>query len=599
IRIPEDIAIIGVDNDHNFCYLSCPPLSSIDPNISAVAYNATSRLLQLIGETHPASKKLQDAQPFLIARESTGQRTCSDPLVKQVTNLFEKEAARRPSLSHIASQLGFSLRALETTFQDKCGMTLKDEFLRIQLNEFRQLLRTTDLSIEEMAHQLGWQSSALQTAFRRVMGYTPGQYRKLFRSTTPAALNPGHKTAAESNPQKNIGVILPLTGSCFYEFLQGIEFYCSTSSDIRISLCIPAAAFLLEKGFNDLEDFDRVSNCDGFIIAGSVQPSHTILQPKPTICIDHSQNTAQSWSSCVDNYRAGVLAAEHFLGKGFTQFAYCYPSVSLILGRLERRNDKRADERHAGFLDTLVAAGVLPSNILNCSYAQNDELQTIIKKLNRKTALFAFNDITARLILQECIRQDRRVPEDVAIVGCDNHEFLCQLSNPSLSSVDINFFRAGHACVEQLAAYLLDGKEPDQEQLRISARHVIERYSSASLGTDDEEIRKIVDYISANSASNLSISDILQHSSLSRRGIEKRFRTIMGRSLLDELHRQRIVRACDLLTSSKMSIKEVSHQSGYINTAHFSKIFRKHKNLSPKAFRQYFNSTPVPAATRK
>ncbi|MEM6886441.1 MAG: substrate-binding domain-containing protein, partial [Verrucomicrobiota bacterium] len=188
IRVPEDVAIIGVDDDQNFCHLSCPPLSSIDPNISAIAYNATSRLLQLIDQKPNSSEIPQDAQPFLVARESTGQRSCSDPLVQRVIGIFEKHAIQRPSLSHIASELGFSLRALETAFQEKCGITLKDEFLRIQLNEFRRLLRITDQTIEEMAHQLGWQASALQSAFRRVTGYAPGQYRKLFRSTTPAAL---------------------------------------------------------------------------------------------------------------------------------------------------------------------------------------------------------------------------------------------------------------------------------------------------------------------------------------------------------------------------------------------------------------------------
>ncbi len=598
-RVPEDVAIIGVDDDRNFCHLGSPYLSSIDTNITAVAYNATHQLLKLIDKSHQHDEAPLSETPIVIPRESTGGRTCTDPLVKKVLTLFERKAAVRPTLSDIASELGFSLRLLETAFQEKCGLTLKDEFLRIQLKESRRLLRTTDLSMEEIAHQLQWQSSGLQTAFKRVTGYTPGNYRKLFRSPSPLTSPKPPATLRKRKHLKRIGVIFPMTGQCFYELLQGVESYCHKYPDIKVSLCIPPPDYLLEKGFDDLADFDTVANCDGFIISGEISFPESSLKAKPMLCIDHTRNAERSWSAHVDNYCAGVLAARHFLEKGYRHFVFCNSETNRSAHRSDDLIDTRVKDRFAGFSETLRSHAIPQSHISDWSYDYVDELSPKIKKLQSKTGIFAFNDITARLLLQQCIKLKRNVPEDIAIIGCDNHEFLCQLSKPTLSSIDVNFFRAGYTCMEQLVDYLCHGRLPDSKKLTIGVRHVMERSSSASLGTSDQEIHTVINYISGNYHNDLSVADILQDSRLSRRGVEKRFRKIMGRSIMEELHYQRIHHACNLLTATNLTSKEISHRIGYINPAHFAKVFRKHKGMSPKAFRQKLFRVPSDAFTPK
>ena len=203
-----------------------------------------------------------------------------------------------------------------------------------------------------------------------------------------------------------------------------------------------------------------------------------------------------------------------------------------------------------------------------------------LAKLPRPVGLMACNDDRGREVLEACRDAGLRVPEEIAVVGVDNDELLCELADPPLSSVALNAEAGGYR-----AAALLDrmmrGQSRSRQRLLVEALHVVTRRSTDIVALDDAEVAAALHFIQDHASEPIAVSDIVEEVLISR-GAELRFRKATGRSILAEIRRVRLERREPLAGRDR-----TSHLPG-----------RRGLRIRPRsylaqAFREAFGATPA------
>jgi len=176
--IPQDIGIIGCDNDP-LAALSCGfPLSSIDPAGEEVGWQAGRLLDQTLrGEAAPQLTRI--APVGVLSRESTDLLAMSDSLVVQVLQLMKKHATEPGSLSGLLTGVPASRSLVEKRFKEATGMTLLQYRKRLRLDHACALLKDGTLSVGEIMDRAGYTCrTRFHKEFRRYQGKTPLEYRR-------------------------------------------------------------------------------------------------------------------------------------------------------------------------------------------------------------------------------------------------------------------------------------------------------------------------------------------------------------------------------------------------------------------------------------
>jgi LacI family transcriptional regulator len=206
--------------------------------------------------------------------------------------------------------------------------------------------------------------------------------------------------------------------------------------------------------------------------------------------------------------------------------------------------------------------------------------------------VMACNDDRGREVLEACRAAGLRVPEEVAVVGVDNDELLCELGDPPLSSVALNAEAGGYR-----AAALLDlmmrGRVRKRRQLLVEPLHVVARRSTDIVALDDPEVAAALHFIHDHAAEPIVVDDLVRHVLISRRSLEIRFRTVTGRTLHAEIQRVRVARACRLLLETELAVSRVAEASGFGSPSYLSQIFRREFATTPAGYRRRHRDEPV------
>jgi LacI family transcriptional regulator len=179
LRVPEDLALVGADNDSLECDLIAPPLSSAMIPWQAVGQSAAELVhLALSGEAI-AGKRCVIDPIAVVKRRSSDLFAADDPLVTNALRWIRSNAGRRITVDMVARALGGGRQRLERRFRAALQRTVHDEIRRAHVDIAKGLLETTRLSLAEVAEQSGFTTaSLLSVAFRQEMGSAPGLYRR-------------------------------------------------------------------------------------------------------------------------------------------------------------------------------------------------------------------------------------------------------------------------------------------------------------------------------------------------------------------------------------------------------------------------------------
>lgn len=182
VRVPEDVAILGVDDDELVVGLTSPPLSSIPTPGERIGYEAAALLSRILEGKTPPVAPIRLPVGTVITRQSSDVLAIGDPLVAGALKLLREAGAETPHVDELARALGVSRRSLERQFRAALGRSPAEEIRRSTIERAKQLLADTDLTIGKIADRLGFSSqSRFAAVFHAEVGHTPTAFRSHFR----------------------------------------------------------------------------------------------------------------------------------------------------------------------------------------------------------------------------------------------------------------------------------------------------------------------------------------------------------------------------------------------------------------------------------
>jgi len=182
LAVPEEVAVVGADDDAELCELSEPPLSSVTFNPERVGYEAAGLLDRLMARRGAAGKPLLVPPLGVSTRQSSDILAIDDADVAKAIHYIRRHAFEGITVEDVLREVPLSRRALEHRFRRRLGRTPKQEIQRLRLERARSLLASTELPLARISDRLGFHQPAyLSAVFRKETGLTPAAYRRRLR----------------------------------------------------------------------------------------------------------------------------------------------------------------------------------------------------------------------------------------------------------------------------------------------------------------------------------------------------------------------------------------------------------------------------------
>ena len=279
----------------------------------------------------------------------------------------------------------------------------------------------------------------------------------------------------------------------------------------------------------------------------------------------------------------GRRGAQHLLERGFRNFGFIeYP----IFWSTERRIGYEEVVREAG-LECQTYKLAHPSASLGGPGFWEQQQQILvdwIRSLPKPVGVMTSTDLIGQQFLEACQRAAVVVPEQVAVVGADNDELICNICFPPLSSVIINDEQRGYQAAAVLDQ-LMSGGEPPHETVYVEPLGVASRASTDILAIDDQTLAAALRFVRDHACEGISVEDVVRAVPLSRSVLERRFRKTVGRSVNDEIVRVRLNRAVELLSATQLELKAIARKAGFGSPSYMGAVFREKLGCTPGSYR--------------
>lgn len=284
----------------------------------------------------------------------------------------------------------------------------------------------------------------------------------------------------------------------------------------------------------------------------------------------------------VDNRAIAEMGAEHLLDRGFTQFAF----VGLA-------DEYWSAEREQGFVQALAARGrgCAVMRLTRRAYERTawaDLVRGFAQWLGRlplPVGVMMCSDVQALLVREACQAAGLVVGSNIALLGVGNDRTLCEMSSPQLSSVEANHVQVGYEAAALLDRLMRGGKPPAHPVL-VKPYYVAIRESTDFLAVNDPAVAKALHFIRLHCDRSLQLDDVAREAGLSRSVLQRRFRALINRTVLDEITDARLHRAQELLRQTDRPLEEIAEHTGFGYVQNMGRVFRKHLGKTPGQFRR-------------
>lgn len=277
---------------------------------------------------------------------------------------------------------------------------------------------------------------------------------------------------------------------------------------------------------------------------------------------------------------AGELGAAYFLEKGFKNFAF-YGFKNIVWSR----------ERSEGFEGHLKSQGYevhhfdhesAPSREL--WYYKPSALSQWLQSLPKPVAIMACDDERGQHITEACKQAKIQIPEEIAVLGVDNDELTCNLSDPPLSSIGLDIEKGGYEAA-RLLDLMIRHKIEQPYDILVKPTHIITRQSTDIASAKDAYIAKALKFIHQNIDNRINVSDVLKQVPLSRRALEKRFQETTGIGVYKYIYNLQIQKFAQRLLETDKTIFEIAMECGFPNSKNISRQFKQVKGCTPIEYR--------------
>jgi LacI family transcriptional regulator len=289
-----------------------------------------------------------------------------------------------------------------------------------------------------------------------------------------------------------------------------------------------------------------------------------------------------------DHAAIGKMGGVHLIEKGFRHFAFCG-----FTGELWSR------QRGAGFSNA-VSRSAVTTSVYETPWRGPDtprwdqDMEQIVdwvRSLPKPVAIMACNDVRGLHVLDACSRAGILVPEEVAVLGVDDEDTMCELCSPPLSSVAPNPEGIGYTAAGLLET-LMSGQTPVQDRISVSPIRVSCRQSTDVMAVDDWAVASAARYMRELASQGCQVNDVLEKVHMSRAALEKRFRKHLNRSPKQEIRRIRLERIKELLVETDLTLERIAELSGFEHPEYMSVLFKRETGQTPGRYRNQYKKEP-------
>ncbi len=225
------------------------------------------------------------------------------------------------------------------------------------------------------------------------------------------------------------------------------------------------------------------------------------------------------------------------------------------------------------------------TSIEQSGVVDTEHLSAWLDALRRPTGLFVCNDIRGQQVLNACRGIELSVPDDLAVIGVDNDDAICPLSDPPLSSIRPNAERVGYRAAEILYE-LLNGLPAPNSTEYVPPIEVVQRLSTQVSAVDDREIARVCRFIREHACEGIDVNNVAEFTTLSRRQLERRFRAELNRSLHEEITAVQLGKVKQLLRETTMTLEQITPLAGYSHKERLSAVFKRETGETPGDYRR-------------
>jgi len=339
--------------------------------------------------------------------------------------------------------------------------------------------------------------------------------------------------------------------------------------------------YLQPGGWDKIMSWLKQVKPDAVITAFSEKKEALLELGIPTAVIGIEEEVPSVINIVTDNVPVGEMAAEYLIGLGFSNFAFCgFDDMAWSRTRCK------------SFVEAVNKSGhevsVFSQPKTKAARQWEQEQQYIIEwleSLPKPLALMACNDTRGQYVLEACKIAGIRVPEDIAILGTDDDNLVCELSDPPLSCVSLNTPKAGFEAARALEK-MMENKHSDYERVVVHPIDIVKRRSTDVFAIDDPEVAAALNYINQHANRVIQVADVAAVVGLSRRTLYNRFRQAVGRSVHDEITRVRVQQISKMLIDTNMQISTIAEEMGYPGPEKMVRYFQRETGYTPLAFRK-------------
>jgi len=322
----------------------------------------------------------------------------------------------------------------------------------------------------------------------------------------------------------------------------------------------------------------------GIITRDIVLDENILAMGIPVVSMYYSENVVEGVPYIKPNFSAiSEMAANYFFERGFHHLAFCGFDDMPWSRKYEESYKKKINKN--GYDTYIYRQGKTKAERLWEN--ERPRLCEWLKSLPKPIGFLACNDDRARHATEACRLAGLPVPEEIAILGIDDDEVVCDLCNPSLSSIALNGERVGYEAAEHLDKMML-GEKRSRQEIIVQPVNVITRQSTDVMAIEDSDVAAAINFIRKNIDRIVYVNDVVESVPLSRRVLERRFQKFLGRTINQEINRARIEIISSMLRETNLTISQIAMKLGYPDFKHIAESFKREKGMAPLAYRKQF-----------
>ncbi|WP_308991297.1 DNA-binding transcriptional regulator [Mariniflexile litorale] len=361
------------------------------------------------------------------------------------------------------------------------------------------------------------------------------------------------------------------------DLLKGIHEYNNQFSNWEI--VFEPAYYLKTSQKNDISKLIKLMKPDGCILENIDNMSMITKLGVPFIranSLDHIEESPY----LKGNYESdGKVAVDYFLSLGFKRLAF-----------FGVKDLAWSDGRYASFKNHAQLNGIEVSHYLAENTSKKGlrhDFEGIIawlKSLPKPIGILCCNDDFGQMLINACSLSHLKIPYEIAILGIDNDELLCNMTHPKLSSIARNHRKAAfNAC--KILDRMMNDEFIEDYIIPTEPLDVVERTSTDIIACNDTEVIKALHYIRNNTHLNLTVTNVVEVTNISRRSLYTRFKTVTKNTIYDEIQLQKLKKFKTLLRNQNLSVKEIAFSLGFDDASHISRWFSSIEGIPPIKWR--------------